>query len=452
MISSLIDRTQNLISTDRQIKSEIRSRSRLPQIICMSVLLAACGGESAPPEPKGPKLIKLMTVGGDVQGAAREFPGQAKATRAADLSFRVSGVLQKFPAQEGQQVQEGALVAKLDPRDFETGVTNVEGSLEVARAQMAALRTGARPEEVARLEADVQARQAVLTEVQLRFDRFKELVDAGAISRQEFDQVKAERDVAAQDLEASNQALEAGQSGARQEDIDAQEARIRSLEADQTRARDALADTELRAPFSGIIARTYVENFEEVKAKQNILRIQDSSKIEIVINISESDLARAGEARMTIEEVAARAEGKVRFTAYPDREFPVTLQSFETEADPETQTFEVTMIMDQPDDARIQPGMNAIVVGSGKLSGGASGSIFVPLHSIFADSAGQKNLWVVDPSTQQVQARPVEADQMSGDRIRITQGLSPGEIIAISAVHSLREGMEVAPMPELGDL
>ena len=83
---------------------------------------------------------------------------------------------------------------------------------------------------------------------------------------------------------------------------------------------------------------------------------------------------------------------------------------------------------------------------------GVNGGSAAATRPYTSDARGGKNVWVVDSETQRVQSRQVVADEMVDDRIRVTAGLQPGEVIAVSAAQSLREGMRVSEMANLGEL
>lgn len=86
--------------------------------LCIAVaLLAACAEEPAP-EPLGPRLVKLLTVG-DAEVGTLEYPGQIKAIQHADMGFEVPGRIIEFRVKEGQRVKRGAFLARLDARDYE---------------------------------------------------------------------------------------------------------------------------------------------------------------------------------------------------------------------------------------------------------------------------------------------------------------------------------------------
>jgi len=88
------------------------------------------------------------------------------------------------------------------------------------------------------------------------------------------------------------------------------QANIRSLQAAVAAAQDRLSYTYLKAPFDGIITATYVENYEDVKAKQPIARLIDHSRIEMTINIPENMIYWADYLK------AAGKSQRVRFDPY----------------------------------------------------------------------------------------------------------------------------------------
>ncbi len=81
--------------------------------------LVACGGaEPTVPEPTS-RPVKVFLVEGGAGDAVRSFPGKVNASQRAELAFRVSGKVQEVLAKEGDLVQEGQVLARLDPADYE---------------------------------------------------------------------------------------------------------------------------------------------------------------------------------------------------------------------------------------------------------------------------------------------------------------------------------------------
>ena len=401
------------------------------------VLLSAC--DSQPESVEKPEVIrpvKAMKVTDVAQMRLRWFPGRAKATREVDLAFRVAGPLITRPANVGDVVKAGDVAAQIDPRDFEVALRNVEGRLEAARAELAAMRQ-ARPEDIRRLKAAVEKAQAANRLGEQEYKRITGIrdEDPGAVSQDMIDRVTEQRDRAAAELRRAREDLKIGERGARAEDIAAKDAEIRSLEASVESASDQLGYTHLRAPFDGTIVATYVENFEDVRAKQPIVRLLDTSRIEMTIDIAESLISLAPQVK----------DVTVVFDPFPDREIVAVIKEIGTEASETTRTYPVTLIMDQPEDITILPGM------AGKATGRTveemapdQTSVDIPVSATFtAGSSGQSFVWVIDEQSKTVSRREVKIGQFTDTGVRILEGLELGEWIAIAGVHYLREGQQV---------
>lgn len=419
-------------------------------LLCGVFLSAGCR-EETPPTPDPIKPIKIFTVGESLTGEGLEVYGRAQASQTADLSFRISGRLTELPVKQGDRVTAGQLVATLDQRDLKNREQEVLSQLDQAQATLQQMKTGARPEDISRLESILAAQQSEYQKASVDFDRAENLLREGVIPRRQFDQAKAALDVAEANLKNASQDLIIGQKGAREEEIAAQEAAIRGLETRLKEVRDGLTDTQLTAPYAGIISRVWVDNFEDVQAKQKIVTLQDTSKIDVVINISEDLMARGSAHAIKTGEVD-QVVADVRFPAVSDQLYPVRLKEFQGEADPQTQTFEVTLQMDQPEGSVIKPGMNAVVVARTSNLSGADGDNMVPVSSVFSDESGAANVWIINAQSMTVARQTVQTGQIRGEYIEVLDGLSQGDQIAASAVNLLREGMQVEPMKDLGDL
>jgi RND family efflux transporter MFP subunit len=224
------------------------------------------------------------------------------------------------------------------------------------------------------------------------------------------------------------------------QDLQIRERDLQVAEANMKIAEKAVQDTVLKAPFAGVVATKYVDNFQSVQAKSPVARIQNNEAIQAVINVPERDMTYGG--RAALEKAA------VRFDSFPSREFDLTLKEFETEADPVTQTFEVKFIMPNPSDVKILPGMSANVTlqFAAPIGREAGSSFVIPSAAVVSDTQGKPFVWIVDPKDQTVRKREVVLGEVTGTAdVRITEGLQPGEVIAVSGIYQLREGMKVQP-------
>jgi len=206
-------------------------------------------------------------------------------------------------------------------------------------------------------------------------------------------------------------------------------------------ARKNLAETYLRAPFAGLVADTFVENFQNVRAKQPILSLQNVEQVEIVIHVPQERVVRA-----------RRDKGRFRFVAtfesLPGREFDVSLKEFSTEADPATQTFEATFVMPAPQDVLILPGMTVTIVETPRQPSATTQAVgfLVPADAVPVDSQGRYYVWRIEEhadGTGTVHRLDVEVGEMMGDKILVRKGLKQGDRIALAGVHLLQEGQRV---------
>jgi RND family efflux transporter MFP subunit len=244
-------------------------------------------------------------------------------------------------------------------------------------------------------QAEARAKQALAMR-----DRIAQALQTGAVAEQDLTDAQA-------DLDASSSEVE-------------------------IRAK-ALDDTQLRAPFYGMIVATYVENFQNVQAKQPVMRLVDISSVECVVNIPET----------LISTVPYVRDISVTFDAFPNHQIPAVISEIGREASETTRTFPITMVMDQPTDIEILPGMAGRSTASVVLPDDSGDTGYdVPMSALFSDDGERSLVWVIDEASGIASKREVEklAAGSTGMRIR---GVAPGDWIATTAVHFLREGQQV---------
>lgn len=358
----------------------------------MTLLLISCGKkEPEKAEAKAVRPIKLMTVGSALSGQTRKLPGTVRATDRVDLAFQVAGPLIELPVKEGQRVKKGDLLARIDPQDYETNLRNAQGSIAKAKAAV--------DYAVAEYKRYVNVKAT----------------DAGAVSDSIVNLKYTAQNVARADLQSAEAALAA--------------------------AQDQLDYTRLRAPFSGVIARKYVDNYQEVTVKQPILSLQNVTDIEVLVDVPESMVAPI---RTTKPRVYAD------FASDPSRSFELKIKEAAQLADTLTQTYQVVLVMPAPTGIRILPGMTATVSIDFASIPGDENSIVVPAIAVWADDAGHPMVWVVDTKTMAVHRREIKTGDLTGvDSIKVTEGLNPEEVIAISGVSKLQEGQVVRKLEQL---
>ena len=287
----------------------------------------------------------------------------------AEVSFKIAGRLDKRVASEGQLIQRGDLVALLDTAELESQVAmrnaelasakavlaeleagarpeeiaEAEAALDRARAALAELEAGSRPQEIAVAEAAVASARADLGEAEATYDRIKGLYERSMAAEQEYVSARARRDVARARLDEVEERLKLVREGPRSEQITAARAAVEQAEQhcklvrqgprreaiDQARAKVEqaaaavrLAQTQLDyarlvSPLSGLVLSQNVEDGEYVAPGTPVVTVGDLEHPWLRAYINETDLGRVKvgqKVRVTTDSYDDKVyEGRVSF-------------------------------------------------------------------------------------------------------------------------------------------
>ena len=346
-------------------------------------LLTGC---EEPIQKSSIRPVIATRVGSPEEFIEQKFTGQAKPSQEVNLAFRVDGPLVALPIAVGDEVKKGDVIAKIDPRDYEVNLRNVQGSLQRGRAT------------AKRTEADLQRLLNVMKQ------------DPGATSQAAIDRAQEIRDAAHAD--------------------------IASLVAATDAAKDALGYTQLTASFDGTIVATYVENFENVRAKQPIARLVDAAKVEMIINVPEGLISYAPD--------VVRID--VVFDSFPGATLSAEILEIGREATQTTRTYPVTLVMEQPAGVQILPGMAGTARGIQRPREGARAGIILPSTAVASDQSGTRFVWILTSEADGLATahrREVAVGKLTPLGVEVMSGVEPGDLVAVAGVNVLREGQKV---------
>jgi HlyD family secretion protein len=262
----------------------------------------------------------------------------------AEVSFKLSGLVKQRNVDEGQPVHQGDVVALLDESDLRCELEMRRAELAQAKAALAELEAGSRPEEIAAAEAamhkaewalkvllsgsrqqEIKAAEAALSSaiveekrLAVEFERARQLTPGGAISQEQFDRAKAAYQIAQEKVKQAAEQLALIKEGPRQEEIEAARAALAQATAqyelvkkgprqeiiDQARAKVeqavvALRLAELRlgyatirSPLSGMVIAKHIEPGEYVSPGTPIVTVGDLVNVWLRAYNSETDLGR----------------------------------------------------------------------------------------------------------------------------------------------------------------
>lgn len=216
-------------------------------------------------------------------------------------------------------------------------------------------------------------------------------------------------------------------------EVDDRVSRLAVARTNLAAAEQDLADTVLRAPFDGVITRRRMETFASVQARQPIADYQDLRALEVVIHVPER----------VFRSSTPRRDAVAVFEGQDDRPVALALKSFTSEADPQTQTFEIVLsLTGVPAGMTVLPGMSATVMPFDPEGATRTGALSIPLAAVSSLGTGQPSVWVVAEDGS-VSARSLSLGEIQGDRVVVLDGLAAGERIATAGLQALRPGMKV---------
>jgi len=304
--------------------------------------------------------IALCRFLGDGKNGAVAAAGTIEVTEVS-VTAKESGTLSSAGFREGDRVGKGQVLGRLVRNDLEAQQAQDRAALERARAMLADLRKGARPQEIREAEEAQGAAKVRYDLAQADFNRFSSLYAEKVISRKEMDEVTARRDLAAKDLAAAGERLSLVRSGTRPDVLAAQEAEVLRLEALGRVTASRVGDTVLAAPLGGVVLSKNYEEGEFLPPGAVLATVADLSDCWVKVYLPSTVLGRVkagGAADVRVDSFPDRVfRGKVR--AVSDRAEFTPRQSLTTE-ERANLVFAVEVAVENPE-SLLKPGMPADV-------------------------------------------------------------------------------------------
>ena len=241
----------------------------------------------------------------------------------ADITPKVSGYLTELGLKEGDIVQAGQQVARIERKDLEFQVAQEERALDRSTYQLTDLEKGARQQEVRQIQAKLSAAQSVYRKTQVDYERYSKLFETGAISAQQLDTAKATRDVAYNDVAVLTENLSLLVEGSRIDQIMAQQQEVERSTYVLATSKSLLADTLIAAPLSGLITSKNYENHEYVNPGAPIATILDLNDCWVKVYIASPQIG--------LVKVGQKAD--VLIDALPGKSFSGTIKEVSTRAE-----------------------------------------------------------------------------------------------------------------------
>ncbi|WP_164928611.1 efflux RND transporter periplasmic adaptor subunit [Gloeobacter violaceus] len=337
-------------------------------------------------------LARTLMVTGSI-AAWDELPIGAELT-----GLRIEGVY----VEEGERVQRGQLLARLNDRPLRAQIRQVEAEIARGRALIAQSR------------ANFAEARALRGEAEANRHRFDDLQRQGAISEVEATARRTSADTYGARLGGASQAIAVAES-----DLARAEARREELLA-------MLAQTRITAPAEGLISKRQAKLGSVVSplSAQALFTLVRDRRLELQAEVSEVRLGA----------IAPGQAVAVQTDALPERRFAGRVREIAPAVDAGSRNALVKI--DLPLDPALRPGMFA----RGELRFGAGPALAVPEGALIFDN-GRAHLFVVQG--EKAVRRAVETGARSGGQVEITGGLAAGEQIVLAGAGYLKDGARV---------
>lgn len=368
--------------------------------------------------------------------------GIVQAVQKINLSPKEAGRIAKLYVDEGDRVEQGQLVARMEDEQFQAQVNQYKAALAKAQADLAQKRAGTRPEEISQAKAQVTNAEANVAESQAKLDRATEvlkrnqfLAQQGAISQNALgDSVSQERsakanlEAAVARLKEQKENLEKLRNGTRKEEIAQAEADVAQATAQLQYYETQLKNTSIRAPFAGTITRRFAQEGDFVTPTTSASS-SDGATSASIVELSKGLEVEAKVPESSIAQIKPGQSVEIRADAYTDDIFKGRVRLIAPRAVQENNvtSFRVKVALQTGQD-KLKSAMNVKLA---FLGDPISNALIVPLAAIVTKKDGQTGVLVPDKKNQ-AQFRPVTVGSTSGDQIQIIQGVSKGERILLS--------------------
>jgi HlyD family secretion protein len=320
--------------------------------------------------------------------------GAIRARHAAEIQAKIGGLLQRILVEEGQTVRKGQIIARLDDREYQVALDEARSKYLEALGKLAAD------------EEKLDSPQAT--------DWLKEQIA-------ELDRLETEKTITHAERRERELALEveAVKRGAYRNDLVKVRSGLAAAKADQQRAELNLEDTEIRAPFSGVVSNLTLTPGERVSANQVVCNLVDNLNLEAAVSVLESDLVGLETGREAILQIPAVQET-----------LRVHVDVMSPQIDRESRTCELLMRFESAQ-GRVRPGMFARASIAGEIY---PDRLLVPREAILVRDNRPLLFKIVDGRAEWVYITTGLANDRVVEVAKVLQGgpLDPGTPVVVS--------------------
>ena len=345
----------------------------------VATLLAGCGQQTPPAAAPEPPRVSVVTVRAQSVPISSELPGRVAAYRSAEVRPQVNGIILKRLFVEGSEVKAGAQLYQIDPAPYQATYDSAVAAEASARALA---------------------------------ERYKPLVEANAVSKQDYDNAVASQ--------------------------------LQAQAAVETAAIN-LIYTKVLSPIAGRISRSFVTEGALVTANQSaaLATVQQLDPVYVDVTQPSSTLLRLrreAAAGLLRQNTSGQTQVSLHLEDGSDYAHPGTLEFSEVTVDPGTGSITLRALL--PNSERLLlPGM---FVREQIQEGVREDTVLAPQQGVSHNQKGDPTALVVS-SDNTVELRVLQTDRAIGDQWLVSSGLKPGDRLIVEGLQRALPGAKVRP-------
>lgn len=362
---------------------------RLALLISAALFITGCDSPASEPAlsvAQPAPEVGVVTLQISELALTSELPGRTSDFRQAEIRPQVSGILQQRLFTEGQQVEAGQLLYRIDAAPYQAALASAQAALASSKAQA--------------YNANLKAR------------RMEGLLGSKAVSQQDYDDAKA----------ALMQA----------------EAAVASAEAQVSSAQINLAYTDIRAPISGRIGRSFVTEGALLTANQTQVLATIRQLDPIYVDLTQSSTALLQLKQKAKAGAAATVTVDLLLDDGSQYSESGSLQFSEVHVDPSSGMVTLRAVFPNTE-GNLLPGM---FVRARLHHGVDNNALLVPQAAVSRTPKGQASVLLVTQDNK-VESRLIETGRSAGANWQVLAGLQPGDTVVVEGLQKVRPGAEV---------
>ena len=361
-----------------------------------------------------------------------ETTGNVVAVNTVTLEATVEGPISFCPWREGDRVERvGQRLIEIDRPLYRQEVAAAEAALAVAKAKLADLKAGARPEEISQARESVRHFQDCTDFTKADLDRIRSLVKSGSLPAETVEKARVSYVKCHTQLTAGKEQLAMLEAGPTKTEIGVLQAAADEAAAKVGLVQAKLDECLLKAPFAGIITEVFVRPGDLATPRAQLLKMMDPSSL----------VVRAGLPESCAADIRKGTVATVRLDAFPGKTFSAKIERVHPRLEWESRTRIIEVKITEP--VELIPHLFARVSVRGRV---VEDAVVVPGAAIVATPRGYKVVYVVNDGKASMRRVTLGLEQ--GNRVQLTDGVLGGEMVVIAGNLNLKDGA----MVQLGKL